>query len=152
MIEIMVAVAIVAILATLAIPSMTGSIVRDQIASAVPLADIAKKPVAVSWSTLQVLPVDNAGAGLPAPDKIVSNYISSVAVANGAIHMTFGNSASAALKGKILTIRPAVVDDAPIVPITWICGNAEWPAAMKIRGENKTDLPAVFLPVICRAR
>ena len=66
--------------------------------------------------------------------------------------MTFGNSASAALKGKILTIRPAVVDDAPIVPITWICGNAEWPVAMKIRGENKTDLPAVFLPVICRAR
>src|SRR4030095_17136924 len=91
MIEVMVAVAIVAILATLAVPSFQGSIVRDQIVSAVPLADIAKKPVALSWATLQVLPADNAGAGLPAPDKIVNNHISAVAVQDGAIQITFGN-------------------------------------------------------------
>ena len=152
MIEMLVVVAIVAILALMAVPALQERIVRDQVTAAVPLADVAKPPIAAAWAGTQTFPADNAAAGLPIPDKIVSNCISSVAIANGAIHMTFGNSASAALKGKILTIRPAIVDDAPIVPITWICGNAEWPVAMKIRGENKTDLPAVFLPVICRAR
>jgi hypothetical protein len=40
----------------------------------------------------------------------------------GAIDITFGNKANGNLKGKILTLRPAVVDDAPVVPITWVCG------------------------------
>ena len=47
MIEIVVALAIVAVLATLAMPSFQGSIVRDQIVSAVPLADIASTTVAL---------------------------------------------------------------------------------------------------------
>jgi type IV pilus assembly protein PilA len=151
MIEVLVAVSIVAILAMMAIPALQERIVRDQVVSAAPLADIAKAPIAAAWAATQTFPVDNAAAGLPIPGKIVNNYISSVTIANGAIHMTFGNSASGALKGKILTIRPAVVEDAPIVPVTWICGNANWPGQMAVKGENKTDLPAVFLPVNCRA-
>jgi type IV pilus assembly protein PilA len=151
MIEVLVVVGIVAILALMAVPALQERIIRDQVAAAVPLADVAKPPIATAWATLQIFPADNAAAGLPIPEKIVSNYLSSVAVANGAIHLTFGNSASSVLKGKILTIRPAVVADAPIVPIAWICGNADWPVAMKVKGENKTDLPAVFLPINCRA-
>ena len=151
MIEVLVVVGIVAILALMAVPGLEQRIVRDQVAAALPLADIAKSPIAAAWATTQAFPVDNAAAGLPIPEKIVSNYIASVTVANGAIHLTFGNSASRALKGKTLTIRPAVVEDAPIVPVTWVCGNARWPDPMTVKGENKTDLPAVFLPVNCRA-
>jgi type IV pilus assembly protein PilA len=151
MIEVLVVVGIVAILALMAVPGLQERIVRDQVASALPLADIAKPPIAAAWATTQTFPGDNAAAGLPIPDKIVNNYVVSVAVVNGAIHMTFGNSANGVLKGKILTIRPAVVEDAPIVPVTWVCGNARWPDKMAVKGENKTDLPAVFLPVSCRA-
>jgi type IV pilus assembly protein PilA len=150
MIEVLVVIAIIAILALMAVPGFQERIVREQVAAAVPLADVAKPPIAVAWAATQTFPADNAAAGLPIPAKIVSNYVSSVVVANGAIHMTFGNSANGLLKGKTLTIRPAVVDDAPIVPIAWICGNAGWPVQMTVKGENKTDLPAALLPVTCR--
>jgi type IV pilus assembly protein PilA len=97
------------------------------------------------------LPADNEAAGLPAPDKIVSNYVSSVSVQGGAIHIVFGNRASSVLKGKVLSLRPAVVEDARVVPVTWVCGNAAAPDKMTVKGTNKTDLPNLLLPVKCRA-
>jgi type IV pilus assembly protein PilA len=150
MIEVLVAVAIVAILAALAIPNFQGSIVRDQVVTAMPLAEIAKKPVAQSWAALQVLPADNASAGLPAPDKIVNNYISAVAIQDGAIHVTFGNNVNSVIAGKILTLRPAIVEDAPIVPVAWVCGYAEVPGKMTAKGENRTSIPTGYLPFNCR--
>lgn len=151
LIELMVVVGIVAILALLAVPTYQDKFIRDQIAEAMPLADIAKTPVAMSWALLQSFPADNAAAGLPAADKIVNNYISSVAVENGAIHVTFGNRANRAIAGKILTLRPAVVTDAPIVPVTWVCGFATGPDKMTVKGDNKTNLPPGWLPINCRA-
>ena len=151
LIELMVVVGIVAILALLAVPTYQDKFIRDQIAEAMPLADIAKTPVAMSWALLQTFPADNAAAGLPAADKIVNNYISSVAVENGAIHVTFGNRANHAIAGKILTLRPAVVTDAPIVPVTWVCGFATGPDKMTVKGDNKTNLPPGWLPINCRA-
>ena len=150
MMEIIVALAIVGILAALAMPGLQGGIVRDQVVAALPLADIAKKPVALSWAALQVLPVDNAGAGLPAPDKIVNNHISAVAVEDGAIQITFGNNASGAIAGKIVTLRPAVVEDAPVVPVAWVCGYAAVPGNMTAKGENRTTIPPGYLPASCR--
>lgn len=150
MIEIAVVLAIVGIMAVLAVPSFQERIVRDQIISAVPLADIAKTPVALSWATLQSFPADNAGAGLPAAEKIVNNYISSVSVEAGAIHITFGNSVNGLIRGKTLTLRPAVVLDAPIVPVAWVCGNAAAPVPMTVKGENKTDIPIAYLPFNCK--
>jgi type IV pilus assembly protein PilA len=151
MMEIAVVLAIIGILALLAVPSFQDRIVRDQIVSATPLADIAKAPIALSWAALQSLPADNAGAGLPPAEKIVNNFISSVSVQAGAIHITFGNSANGIIKGKILTLRPAVVADAPVVPVAWVCGDAAGPGQMTIKGENKTNIPANYLPYNCRA-
>ena len=48
--EVLAVVAIIAILATLAIPSFLNRIIRDEIAAAMQLADIAKPPVALSWT------------------------------------------------------------------------------------------------------
>ena len=152
LVEMMVVLAVIAILALIAIPSFQDQIVRDQINKALPLADIAKAPVAASWTLVQAFPPDNAGAGLPPADKIVSNYVSSVLVRNGALDVTFGNRANGIINGKILTIRPAVVDDAPVVPVAWVCGYAEAPHNMSVKGDNKTNIPANFLPFDCRAR
>ena len=151
LIEMMVVIAIIAILALMAAPGLQDRIVRDQLVTALPLADIAKAPVAMSWALAQTFPADNAAAGLPVADKIVSNHIRSVAIQNGAIHITFGNSASGLLKDKILTLRPAVVEDAQIVPVAWVCGYAATPAKMTVKGDNKTDIPAGYLPFYCRA-
>jgi type IV pilus assembly protein PilA len=150
MMEILVVIAIVAILATLAVPSYLDKIVRDQILEALPLADIAKNPVAASWAALQSFPADNAAVGLPVPEKIVNNFVSSVLVRDGAIDLTFGNRASGVIKGKVLSLRAAVVEDAPIVPVTWVCGYARAPDKMTAKSTDNTSVPARYLPLKCR--
>ena len=150
MLELMAVVAVIGILAVLAVPTYMDRIVRDQVKAALPLAEIAKPPISMSWALAQTVPADNAAAGLPAAEKIVSNFVSSVAVRDGAIQMTFGNSASGAVSGKMLSLRPAVVEDAPIVPVAWVCGNADVPDKMKAFGENMTSLPNSLLPFECR--
>lgn len=150
LIELMVVVAVIVILALVALPNVQDKLVRDQIVEAMRLAEIAKAPIAASWTTAKSLPLDNAGAGLPAADKIVSNLVSSVIVEAGAIHVTFGNRANGAIKGKTLTLRPAIVEDAPIVPVAWVCGNASAPQKMTAQGANRTSVPSHFLPLNCR--
>jgi len=135
----------------MAIPTYQDKFIRDQVAEALPLADLAKPPVALSWAVLQTLPADNAAAGLPVADKIVNNFIGSVAVQGGAINITFGNKANRAIFGKVLSLRPAVVEDAPIVPVTWVCGYASAPDKMTVKGENKTNIPPGYLPIRCRS-
>ena len=149
-IEMMVVVAIIAILAMIAIPSSMGKIIKEQVNAALPLADIVKEPIAAAWKLTKTLPEDNKEAGLPEPDKIVSNFVSSVKVENGAIQMTFGNKAHPKISGNVLTLRPAVIEDAQIVPVTWVCGNAKAPEKMILKGENKTNVSAEFLPMMCR--
>jgi len=151
MMELMVVLAVIAILALMAVPNLSDKIIRDQIMEALPLADIAKAPIAVSWATGRTFPVDNQSAGLPAADKIVSNFVSEVRVREGAIDITFGNRAHGQIRGKVLTLRAAVVDDAPVVPVTWVCGYAPAPDKMTMKGLNNTNVPAGLLPLKCRA-
>ena len=146
----MIVVAIVVVLALIALPGVPDKFVRDQIVESVKLADIAKAPVAAAWALGAKLPLDNAESGLPAADKIVNNYISSVAIESGAIQVTFGNHANGNIRGKVLSLRPGVIDDARVVPVAWVCGNAEPPTKMTARGVNKTSLPLKYLPLNCR--
>ena len=150
LIEMVAVIALISILAMMAIPSFADRIIRKQIEEVMPLAELAKKSIAVSWQATQTFPADNAAAGLPPPDKIVNQFVSAVTVKDGAINLTFGNRAHSALVGKILSLRPAVVTDAPIVPITWICANAETPKNMTVFGTDQTTIPRTYLPLDCR--
>lgn len=150
-IEMMVTIAIIAILSAVAIPTYLDRIVRQQIESALPLADIAKRPIAASWAVTQTFPSDNTAAGLPVAEKIVNNYVSAMSVQDGAINITFGNRAVSTLSGKILTLRPAVVEDAPVVPVAWVCGPADVPSKMTAKGVNQTTVPNVYMPLDCRS-
>ena len=150
LIEMMVVVAIIAILALMMAPMVNDRAVREQIVEALPLADIAKKPIGAAWAATQAFPDDNAAAGLPPAEKIVSDRVSTVTVEKGSIHVRFGNRANGAIQGKTPTLRPAVVEDAPVVPITWLCGHAAPPDKMRAKGPNRTDLPVKYLPARCR--
>jgi type IV pilus assembly protein PilA len=148
--EMMVVVGIIAILALLMVPAYIDRIIRNQIDEALPLADIAKRPIEGTWKLAQQLPAGNAVIGLPVPEKVVSNYVRAVAVEDGAIHITFGNRAHNQIRDHVLSLRPAIVTDAPVVPIAWVCGYASVPGNMTARGENRTDIPASYLPLRCR--
>ena len=149
MVELLAVVAVIAILALMAVPSMVGRIARQQVADSMNLADIAKPPLAAAWSASQPWPADNTAAGLPAEDKIVGNYVSAVQVTPGAIHLVFGNNVNGKLRGKVLSLRAAVVPDARIVPIAWVCGRAAVPAQMSADGQNRTDIDSDLLPLGC---
>lgn len=150
MVELMAVVAVVAILAALAVPSMVDRIVRKQIAESMNLVDVAKPPLAAAWSASQPWPADNAAAGLPAEDRIVGNYVSAVQVTPAAIHLVFGNNANARLRGKVLSVRAAVVPGTHVVPIAWVCGKAAVPGQMSADGENRTSVEPGLLPLGCR--
>lgn len=150
LIELLVAISVLAILMLIALPSYLDRQVRDQIAEGMPLADLAKPAVEAAWRADLPLPADNAAASLPPPDKIVNAVVSSVTLDQGAIHIGFGNRAHGSLKGKTLSLRPAVVQDARIVPVTWLCGRAAAPQNMTALGADRTDIPVGLLPLRCR--
>jgi len=150
MLEILIAVAIIGVLATLAAPGMYNSFARDQIVEAAPLVELAKKHVAALWSTGGALPLDNAEAGLPPPGKMVGSTVKSVSVDHGVINVVFGNKVNGLIQDKTLSFRPAVVEDSPVVPVAWVCGRAQGPAGMTVVGENRTDVPSAALPANCR--
>ena len=149
-IELVLILAVVAILGAMAIPGMQDTALKKQVREGLELADVAKKGVQAYWTTAGDLPKNNDEAGIPAKDKIVGSMVKEVQVDHGAIHVTFGNNASKALMGLKVTLRPAVVKDEPKVPIAWLCNNVPVPDKMEVKGHNRTDIPPKWLPVECR--
>jgi len=149
-IELLFVVAVIGILALMAIPGMQENMLKKQVKEAMELADLAKKGVQAAWTLAGEMPNNNAQAGIPPRGKIVGNLVKDVNVDAGAITLTFGNNASKALEGKRLTLRPAVVDGEPSVPIAWICHNVPAPKGMDIRGKDETDIKTSYLPIECR--
>ncbi|HUL96563.1 MAG TPA: pilin [Usitatibacter sp.] len=150
LIELMIVIAIIGILSTLAAPSFQDRAIRSQVAEGLLLGDFAKQSVAAYYAHNHRMPADNAAAGLPPSGAIVGNYVSDVLVRGGAIVITFGNRVNANAAGKKLTLRPATVEGYPSVPLAWVCGNASTPGKMKVAGENETTLPNPHLPIDCR--
>ena len=151
LIELMMVVAVVAILSLLALPSFTDRIVRKQVADTLPVVDFVKGKVEAYRSINGKFPMDNADATLPPPDRIVGSFLSSVTVREGVVQLVFGNAANPALQGKRLTLRPAYVPDYPEVPLVWVCAAGLVPDKMTAQGSNGTDIPALYLPGACRA-
>ncbi|WP_457335143.1 pilin [Rhizobacter sp. P5_C2] len=151
LIELMIVIAIIGIMATMAVPSLQDRVIRAQVAEGLALADFAKQSVQGYYAKTHRLPASNEAAGLPPAERIVGNHVASLSVVDGAITITFGNQSNRNLSGRKLTLRPAVVADYPQVPIAWVCGTAEVPDKMKAGGRNATDLPGPHLPLDCRA-
>ena len=150
LIELMIVIAIITILTTMAVPSFQDRVIRAQVSEGLALADFVKQAIVAQYAKSHRLPKDNAAAGLPPPDRIVGNYVTSIAVQEGGIVITFGSQSNRYLVGKKLSLRPAVVENYPMVPIAWVCGLAGVPDKMKVMGSNETNLPLPHLPIDCR--
>jgi type IV pilus assembly protein PilA len=150
LVELMMVVAVIAILALIALPSIRDRLVRQQVVEALPLVDFAKQAIGTQWGGTGKLPADNAEAGLPPADRIISKYVASVQVRDGGLVVAFSDRVSGLLAGKKLSLRPATVDGYPQVPVTWLCGHATAPPNMTVHGPDETTLDAAYLPLNCK--
>jgi type IV pilus assembly protein PilA len=152
LIELMVVVAIIGILASVAVPQYQVYVHRSEVTEAIAMAATIREDVTAYYVETLAFPKDNIRAGVPDPDKLIGNRITGVEVDEGAIHVTLGNKVAKPLHGKILTFRPATVDGSPKSPIAWLCGYDEPVVGMSAIGANRTSLSNEYLPAACRER
>jgi type IV pilus assembly protein PilA len=137
LIELMIVVAIIAILAAIAIPAYQDYLVRSQVSEASTLADGAKTAIAEYYSNTGDFPASNISAGLAATTDIKGKYVKSVNVGTkaGVIVVSFGNSANKAIASS--TFGLSAITHAG--SIEWSCKNATY-----------TTVAAKYLPTSCR--
>ena len=117
LIELMIVVAIIAILAAIAIPAYQDYLIRSQTAEGITLMDGTRTQLWEFVSNKGHMPLSNASAGLPKATSIVGKYVKSVDVAGGIARATFGNSANIKLQGKDLQLSPLTTGGS----IKWRC-------------------------------
>jgi type IV pilus assembly protein PilA len=103
LIELMIVVAIIALLAAIAIPAYQDYLIRTEVAEGLTLSTGAKSAVWDFMASHGSLPANNLSAGLASNTSITGNYVSSVTVSNGKITAAFGGKkASSNLTGTLL--------------------------------------------------
>jgi type IV pilus assembly protein PilA len=150
LIELMIVVAIIGILASIAIPAYQDYTVRAQVVEAFSLASELKGAVQEFRKERGRMPRNNREAGLPEADKLIGNFVTQITVADGALHISMGNHANRLIDGRVITLQPIVVTGSPSSPMSWRCGMRSIPNGMEAMGENRTDIDRKFLPTACR--
>jgi type IV pilus assembly protein PilA len=89
LIELMIVVAIIAILAAIAISQYQDYVVRSQISEGTALIDGMKTAVGEFYNNTGRFPPNNTSAGLADPDEIVGNYVNWVNAGNGIITASY---------------------------------------------------------------
>ncbi|MDH3620685.1 MAG: pilin [Gammaproteobacteria bacterium] len=150
LIELMIVVAIIGILASIAIPAYQDYTIRAQVTESFSITGELKLSIKEYYKEHGRFPANNFVAGVPAKNHLIGNYVTEVEVVDGAMHVTLGNYSNGHLHGQQLTIRPMFVSESPTSPISWTCGYREPPEGMETVGEDRTTLENKHLPGACR--
>jgi type IV pilus assembly protein PilA len=141
LIELMIVVAIIAILAAIAIPQYQNYLIKTQVSEGVNLADGAKTAVAEFYQNYGRFPTNNTSAGLSPAVSVKGKYVTSLTQANGVITVAYSEpAANTNIKDKTLALSPTDNGGA----ITWNCRSDSKGAVAT------TYVPDVYLPTVCR--
>jgi len=135
LIELMIVVAIIAILAAIAIPAYQDYLIRAQVSEGMVLSSGAKAAVWDFVSNTGRFPRNNQSAGLANATSITGSYVSSVDVTNGKIKVLFnGPKASSYItnSSKYFVLSPI----SHAGSIAWTC--------------SPSTLEGKYLPTTCR--
>lgn len=156
LIELMIVVAIIGILASLAVSAYQTYTVRAQVAEGINMAAGAKAPVVDAFNMDGEPPAGrtDAGMSLLATDTR-GKYVAQVEIINGRVDVTFGNDAHAEIFGQTVSFTPYATASGGFV---WRCGAAPAPGsgATPLSGPTITSVhqdPTVaerYLPSSCR--
>ncbi len=126
LIELMIVVAIVAILAAIAISQYSDYLIRTQVAEGSSLADGARTSVAMYYNNFGRYGSNNRSFGMALPTSIKGKYVTQVDASTGIIDVTFGGpAANAKIQGQHLLYSPVAHQGS----IEWVCNHSSLLAA-----------------------
>ena len=108
LIELMIVVAIIAILAAIAIPAYQDYTIRAQVTDGLSLASGSKTAVAEYYQNRGSYPGSNADAGVATAVSIRGQFVSSTTVAaNGVINVLYGYNVNTKISGSTVLLTPS---------------------------------------------
>jgi len=152
LIELMIVVAIIGILASLAVSAYQTYTVRAQISEGINFATVAKAPIVEAYTLGGVAPANRAAAGMsPLATDSTGSYVSAVEITDGRVDVTYsGPLAHQEIVGTTLSLTPYVTAGQTVI---WRCGNAPAPAGNLLNGgaaHLATTFDPRYLPSSCR--
>jgi type IV pilus assembly protein PilA len=155
LIELMIVIAIIGILASMAVTAYQTYTVRAQVAEALNMAIGAKAPIVDAYNMTGQPAVDRAAAGMtPLPTDTQGKFVGQVNVVNGRVDVMFGNDAHQDIIGETVSVTPYMTAGGTIV---WRCGSAPVPTGgAELTGGGVTSAhlaPTIdprYLPSSCR--
>ena len=155
LIELMIVIAIIGILASMAVTAYQTYTVRAQVSEALNMAIGAKAPIVDAYNMTGQPAADRAAAGMtPLPTDTQGKFVSQVNVVNGRVDIQFGNDAHQDIFGETVSVTPYITAGGTIV---WRCGSAPAPVGgAELTGGGVTaahQAPTIdprYLPSSCR--